>query len=82
VTENLLRDFVIVAYLKSVEQILSRSMACSLDIWIAILLENVRLDFQHFLWSTASTLTQALTLLTSVWDVPSSNLGGENGCPF
>jgi len=66
-TEYLLRDFVIVAYLKSVEQILSRFVACCLDISTAILLENLSLDFQQFSWSTASKLTQALTHLSSIW---------------
>lgn len=66
-TGHLLRDFVIVAYLKSVEQILSRFMECCLDISIAIVLENLCLDFQQFPWSNASKLTQALTHLSSIW---------------
>lgn len=81
-TEHLLRDFVIVAYPEFVGQILSRFMACCLEISTTIVLENFSLDFQNFSWSTARKLTQALTHLTCIWEVRSSNLGDENGCPY
>jgi hypothetical protein len=82
VTEHLLPDFVIVAYLKSAEQIFFRFMAWCLDISTAIVLENLSLAFQHFSWSTAGELAQAATHPSSVWEVPSPNPGDENLCPY
>jgi hypothetical protein len=41
-----------------------------------------RKNFKHLSWYTARKLTQDLTHLTTIWEVPSSNFGGENRVPI